>query len=330
MEAQRPAQERVPHTPLEEKIARRLGVELEQVPKINLLLHFVDHSTADEAEGLRENLKKADIVLTEWYGAGASEEEFLREVTHGSGLEEAEALHGMYGDQGFEHGFHAQLEGTEKNVLPIDIPATSPIYEEWQKIQRDVAAFDQSTLNDKPPLFADLLQEYASFARRYAVDFQKPRDAYIVSQMPDTLTHALELEPELLKKKELSVVGWFGAFHTGIYHDLKRTEHPSTSRKFSEASATFGSGLWDEPSRMYRFNKEPDPIVLARAWLAAQQGFKDAVASVNATDSGTKQQAREMLGRFTLGDIEAIYNVWRIEKNSDEAEKLMRDRLSDK
>lgn len=315
-------------SPLELAIVEKFGITPEKVPSVDLKYVFVKHENAEDAEILREPLEKADIVLVEWHG-GANElaVDFLNEITHGVGVEAAYGYFDTWeNDKSFRHAFYKMIEDTNKIVLPLDVP---PEHSSYQGIKDNLEEF--YILEDKlrglhPPKFSEAFGEFEDLCRRYAT-LQASRDDYINTKTIPTILTALEKKPNLLSRDAISIVAWFGAFHTGIYHAAKKDVHTGASRSFDDNPYVFEPDIFGESARYFRFGKVPSEEVMARAFLLyMQRGTFKALLKLD--DSNESSEMRRLLSVFSVSDVEKVYNLTFIQRNEIAAKQFIESRLS--
>ncbi len=315
--------------PLEQAIADKFGLSLEQVPKIDLHYVFLRHATAEDAKVLQEPIEKADVVLTEWHGGGNSDaaEEFLKEITHGLGLFVAYHNFNTWDDpESFLFTFYSMLEGTHKIAVPLDIPSEHKAYQGINDSLETYSKFGDKLMSSGPPSFFDALEEFADIGKRFAT-FQASRDEYIGQQTIPAMLRALEKKPELLKKEDVSILAWFGSFHTGVYHDAKRDIHGHATRSFPLSPYLFGSDVFGEVARSYRFGKVPAREVIARAFLLyiLQHVFEKQFKSLEMHKNDSK--TRKLLSTFSVDEIEKIYDLKFFKKDDEAVSQVIQTKL---
>jgi hypothetical protein len=253
---------------LEQTLAEK-GIEC---PPITLNIFFGTHTSEGDFDDFIASNPNPDILIIENIG---------------------------YNKDGLDELLYRLAEGT---ITPEDIPEIIKKHPFYSRMISYIAE------HKTPPLFIDLRhddaeakqvlnaltslpridprgslletkQDYIARVKQVA-ETQKRREGAIIKNFSEKIVELLKNKPSLLRKPSLSISMFYGATHTGLYHQLKDIVH--TKRKFQDKVIPFELALHrlirhymfiqDEPSEELVLNALYQSLVLKNmTWKHAEK-----------------------------------------------------------
>lgn len=217
-----------------EKIEEKKIETKEKLPEMKIKFIFLWHEKAGDAEAIEKDLKECDIFCPEnlfWQKGEGSFADFFERLI---GTDEKSAQKVLKTIKEAPNLFDFQKKIFEfvykykKPVFMVDIPYDEPLdkkYEELHDIREGaIKEFLKGDINEAAEKAKDHFNKRA--------EFERDRELIIADNFQNLLPKILEKYPEMRSKKEIKILSNYGAFHTGIYHGLKK-EYAKTKREFS-------------------------------------------------------------------------------------------------
>ncbi|MBI2635313.1 MAG: hypothetical protein HYW79_02095 [Parcubacteria group bacterium] len=280
-------------------------------PKISFDIFYSFHDTAKDAEGLAERIKKSDIYMPELFGWNERYLNDTKAIAEGKMTPDELMWKRLRGfDQEYPYSFdYAEAKAlykSSKYVAYVDVPREHPLFDKGADAREELGRIDL-TKN-----FSELAVSFNESVRRWA-DVQKEREVYILSELgrfADSIKDGRM--PKLKGKKEIKILIALGAMHTGVYHELSRTEK-ETSRKFHTMPLIFGK-FASELARRFMFGKDTDETLATQALFGAV--FSSMVS--NRSDRSIRGSyevsliERKIVPQFSIDEMKKIFAEARI------------------
>lgn len=227
--------------------------EQKQYPQMSVNIFYSPHGTAKDAEGFREEFKKADVYIPERRGWTESGLRRLRMISRGE-ISQIPILGKDFKEPNdFYWGTYNIIYKSNKPITLIDIPENHPLVE---RIDENKAEEGIRFGSD----FSDVLD----YERRNLIEqaaITKEREQYMIEQLEPRVQELLKDYPDLQNKQQINILLTLGSLHTFFYHNLKKDY--STTRVMSKTYRVFDFYL--EAKRRLMLGKPVDDGFLARA-----------------------------------------------------------------
>ncbi|MEI6316433.1 MAG: hypothetical protein WCO65_01740 [bacterium] len=203
---------------------------LEHVPKIETTFFFNTHDTKEDGEKVIEFLKQGDfdIFAPEAAGWGEFQLDSYKKASNGilnpDDFDNQRALEGKerIRDHVSEYSW-AIFQGiynSKKEILFIDVPE--------ENNQKLVEVLDNLKLDfliheiKLPSMNFEDAKRLVIEAVSKSSNAQMEREDYILENFYKTIADALKHNPDLQKKANIKMLASMGAFHTRLYHEMKK------------------------------------------------------------------------------------------------------------
>lgn len=226
---------------LEQTLAEK-GIEC---PPITLNIFFGTHANEKDFDDFIASNPNPDILIIEniGYNKNGHDEQLYR-------LAEGIITPDDIPEIDRRHPFYSRMISyiAEHRTLPLFIDTR---YEDAETGQVQDALTHLPRIESKGSLL-ETKQDYIARVKRVA-ETQKRREGIIINNFSEKIAELLKNKPSLLEKPSLSISMFYGALHTGLYHQLKHIVH--TERKFQDEVIPFELAI-NRLSRHYMFIKE--------------------------------------------------------------------------
>ena len=291
--------------------------EKREIPPFSVDVYYSPHLTEKDTGALEEKLKDADIYAPElmhWKSA----EPVYRAVSQGSKTP-AEAVKELHLDDIEAKGYVLKrleiIYGSHKPIVFVDLPNDSELIKEYKEI------------SFKPGLenFEEDMENIRSYMENSA-NFEKKREAYMISQLEPKVRETIQKNPELQNKDRLKILLSLGAMHTNLSHKLKEKGF-DMNREFSSGQVVYpfvGEGI-----RRNMFDKKADEELVSKAllewlvWIFFRDDFK------KKTDDSFElmKMFREVISFFRIDEIKNLYAK---AKDKNDFKKILHGKINKK
>ncbi|MDP2668832.1 MAG: hypothetical protein Q8P07_03310 [bacterium] len=291
--------------------------ENREIPPLSVDIYYSPHLTEKDAGTLEEKLKDADIYAPElihWKSA----EPVYRAVSQGSKTpaEAAKELH--LDDSETKRYTLKRLEiiyDSHKPIVFVDLPDDSELIKEYKEI------------SFKPGLenFEEDLESIRSYMENSA-NFEKKREAYMISRLEPKVREAIEKYPELQNKDRLKILLSLGAMHTNLSHKLKEKGF-DMNREFSSGQIVYP--FVSEGIRRHMFGKEVGEEFVSKALLESLVWtfFRDDFKKKTDDTFELMKMFRETVSLFSTDEIKNLYAQ---AKDKNDFKKVLRGETNKK
>lgn len=267
------------------------------LPKIKIDIFYSPHGSAEDIDGLEDQLQKADIYIPENFGWTPEYLNVLRKLSDGKVTPEM-ALQD-WGDEdpsyySRDEKFFKIIYNSKKPITFIDIPDNHSLVRRENENKIPKIQFGSN--------FGQVLDSVRGYIKK-AADMHKERETYMVKQLQSQIQELLKTHPELRGRQEINILLSVGGAHTSLDRYLK--EDYQTTRKFSRIPMTFP--YKEEALRRHMFNIPVDDDLAARiatGWTLSKadkkffhtnDSLKDAVAM------------RRLVSRFSFDELKEMF-----------------------
>ncbi|MBI4032347.1 hypothetical protein HY374_01435 [Candidatus Berkelbacteria bacterium] len=291
-------------------------VEASPATKLSFRFRFSAHLSAGDAAGLRGALDESDLYIPEGLGANAAALKRMRKIAQGNEhhyrdaqgqlsrarqeyqrLQFAGSEHWI-GTIDYEREVVTQLYQSGVPVLYVDLPEDDPRFAELIQLA------PTEPLDGQFDAFISAMGERVQTQAR----LQQSREHSILQELVPKVTDYVASHPQLRSLPNVTVLITYGASHTRLYTELKRTGHDATW-EFPFKPYIFSPS--DELQRRYMYGKEVSPSLLSKAaadmmlWPYIEQMIGTVTDS---TDE--KQWARRMVCESLSEDeVRELYEI---------------------
>lgn len=266
------------------------------------------HDTPKDFEKLANFLPQADIYIPEIIGWSSVDQAHYDAISEGRRTPE-EIIKSLKVTTPDMYPFHDTklkefeiLYKSHKPITFIDIPLRHPLTQRFNALD---AALDSLTGH-----FEQDLESYKDFIQKIA-QFQKEREAYMLSQFKPKIAELLENHPELKEKVDLRILVALGSLHTPIWHALKKSGQ-KTAAFFK--SKPYIHSHENEAIRRNMFGKEVSDELAARAYLESEF-FAHFTPARNEDTEELAILMRNIIDQFSITDIKAVFD--KVEKGDN-------------
>lgn len=232
-------------------------------PKVELRFYFSAHGKAEDFKKLEESLDWADIYAPESIGWSETTRKIFEKVARGglnpekfpvlSEVSTTRILKAIY-----------RRRNKPLAIAFIDLPEDSPILRRLYDVFANSAATKESFRQGN---FETALKEIKKNLKEEAA-VQAQRENYIASQIQPQVSKLVKTSPDLkekvLNKEPLRLLVSIGAFHTGIYRNLKY-KNTAVARRMSESPFVFSYD--SEAARSHQNKQELTDELAARVLI---------------------------------------------------------------
>lgn len=294
-----------------EEFLREQG--LEKVPHIETDFLFHKHATTEGGEKVADRLEDKDILIQENAGWDNERLETWRKVSSGEFTpDQAIEYEKSRGKEFFwPEYFKAilkKLHGSNKEVLLVDIKNDDELYQEMYEFMKGNSAYND--LVSREYSYNEILERISDVSELESM-MQKGREDKILANVKTNLFELLKEKPELQNKEDLKIIFPMGAFHTRLYHEMKK-QGDDVNQEFSPSPYMFDPRQSVE--RLIHFKgseraKEYMPKILLY-WLLRK-------SNIMSPDN----ISHEVLSRFSDEQIGELFEMFR-KSESDEKFKV--------
>ena len=221
-----------------EEFLKESGIE--KVPNIETHFFFNSHATTEDGQMVADRLDDKDIFIQE--NAGGDEERLKTwhkiskgEFTPEQAIENEKGRGKEFFWPEYFKAIFEKLQGTNKEILLVDIKSDSEIYNEIYDLMRKDGIY--WNILDRSKSFEENCERIADVSELESIT-QKERENEILDNMKTSLLELLKEKPELQGKENLKILFSMGAFHTRLYHEMKKSGD-NVSREIPSSSYTF-------------------------------------------------------------------------------------------
>jgi len=211
----------------------------EKEPKIHYDFLFLAHTTAKDAEIIREKLEKADIYCPEIFGWASENEEFLKKLTQGEISEDLikRQAEGMNFPEFCKRLFEI-LKGSRKKIVLVDLPVDLEfsLIKDSMQLEFNIEECIKNFLYGSNIDVKKKVNEMRNLLEKYS-QTEKEREEKIIDFIKNKIRESIK-SPEFRNKEEINVLISFGASHTFLYHYFKKTKN-NVSWKFPSSVFVF-------------------------------------------------------------------------------------------
>lgn len=230
--------------------------EFKEDPKISYDIFYAAHGTSEDIKDLDKKIADADVFVPENLSYGPRFLKIYQEVSHGEltpdeALKDLQVYPGNFRYLFWLHQMEA-IYNTNKQIVFVDTPRG---YNFLNKEPRPLSLSSD---------FPKALTNMRTYIKKNA-DFQKEREDYMLSQLKPKLRALISDNPVLREKPVLKVLMLLGAFHTRLFHELKKVE--DVKEGFSSQPFTYD--FITEGVRRETFNKNISNELVAKMLLSA-------------------------------------------------------------
>ena len=213
---------------------------IEKVPNIETHFFFNSHATAEDGQMVADRLDDKDIFIQENAGWDKERLETWHKISSGEftpeqAIENEKGRGKAFFWPDYFKAIFEKLQGTNKEVLLVDIKSDSEIYNEIYDLMRKDGIY--WNILDRSKSFEENCERIADVSELESIT-QKERENEILNNMKTSLLELLKEKPELQGKENLKILFSMGAFHTRLYHEMKKSGD-NVSREIPSSSYTF-------------------------------------------------------------------------------------------
>ncbi|MFY9462268.1 MAG: hypothetical protein WAP51_03655 [Candidatus Sungiibacteriota bacterium] len=282
-------------------------------PKVSFDIFYSAHETREDAKGLAERFRKADIYVPEANGWTEMWRRDMNAVSQGTltpelffrkrGVDPKNVLFS------FDFAEIEMLYGSKKPVVFVDLPESHPLYRRTQETKQEINRFNLTKG------FPEMLKKFTSDLKRFA-DVQVERERYMLQELK-RLTERIQKgeAPEFKGKKDAKLLLFLGAAHTKIYHELKKSG-AEAGRGFVTMPYVFGE-FASEMFRRQMFGKPVNDELAARAvgGLFFRAVVINYAGYLRQDSHKLALLERKVVSRFSFNDIKSVFD--RAQKSAD-------------
>jgi len=213
---------------------------IEHVPHVETNFLFHRHATKEDGENVARKLDDNDILIQENAGWDKERLETWHKISSGEltpeqAIENEEERGKPFFWPEYIKSIFEKLQGTNKEILLVDIKSDSEIYNEIYDLMRKDGIY--WNILDRSKSFEENCERIADVSELESIT-QKERENEILDNMKTSLLELLKEKPELQVKENLKILFSMGAFHTRLYHEMKKSGD-NVSRDIPSSSYTF-------------------------------------------------------------------------------------------
>jgi len=285
---------------LKDRFSRMFKKEIEVgLPKIKIDIFYSPHGSAEDIDGLEDQLKKADIFIPETFGWSPEYLNALRKLSDGKVTPEM-ALQDWGDDNPFYYSrdekFFKIIYKSKKPITFIDIPDNHSLVRRENENKIPNIHFGSN--------FGQVLDSVRGYIEK-AATMHEERETYMLKQLQPQIQELLKTHPELRERQEINILLSVGGAHTSLDRYLK--EDYQTTREFSKIPMIFP--YRDEALRRHMFKKPVDDELVAR--IATERTLSKAHRNIIDTltnDSPKKAIAiRRLISRFSFDELKKMF-----------------------
>jgi hypothetical protein len=290
------------------------SVENRELPSLAIEIYYSAHLTAEDAKDLAKKFSEADIYIPEELGSTTATRELYQEVSDGI-LSPVEAAKKMFEDSNmYDYALERFkiIYESHKPIIIIDLPRDNELIEEYRQLD------DRLNLKN----FDEDLKKTAIYLQKTA-EFEKKREQYMLFRLEPAIRESIEKYPELQDKKQLKLLLSLGAFHTAIFHQMKK-EGYTIEREFGELPMSFGfttSGV-----RRHLFEKKVDDDFVAKSMLEnlIWRNFIESIRKLSPNSIDNIKTISGIVSRFSFEEIRVLFDKL---KDRDDIKNVLQEEI---
>jgi hypothetical protein len=273
-----------------------------KLPKLSFDFFFGPHGTVEDAAGLEERFAKADVFIPELFGWSEAALNVYNDLSYGR-ITPEDAMK-LFKKDDFNGFMSAIFKMIYKSYKPIVFADASRETNKKNAINNDEERFKMHFGNTIG--FEKKLAEFRQYLKNEA-ETEKTREEHMISNLYPSLLEALKGRPDLLNQKELKVLLFLGAAHTGVSTRLSSFNQDVT-RKFRSSVTLFPYQV--EAMRAMAMDRPADNLLVAQSLL--ERLIAPFIA--NYADKITKDSqkvifsVRNVVSEFELEEIRDIFS----------------------
>lgn len=233
-------------------------------PKISYHILYGPHKTPEDFKKLEELFEKADIYIPERLSHDAKIRDWVNKLSQGKMTPEEVLDRSKASKTSHLLRQYQIIYNSKKPILFADVPVGHELLEAEK--ESDKLGGDSLDLF-KSGEFKSALKKIRDYVIEEA-DFELKREELIKKNLKEKIKEFISNRPELKEKDEVRVLLTLGAFHTKLYHDLKR-EGYSASREFTRQPMIYLHSSEAMRRLVFSKDKKPNKTMLARGILDA-------------------------------------------------------------
>lgn len=276
-----------------------------------VMFYFSSHVSASDFEGMRNAFEEADVYFSEAHGWKQEDAEYLNAISEGTKTP-PHMQEGRVAKTALELE-EELLFCSHKPVYFVDIPSGHELEDAddgMETLKRAAEEFVYRT-------FELAEQQTLSAAKKTAL-FLNRKDKYIADKIREDLPKIIRENPTLKEKNKVTALVQMGASHSPIRHHAPREFVASSAEK-----STLVFGFEDELIRRYRFEKEIQPDLPAKAVFEhlLREEFADEIE--RAPDQLFVLGLRDLLKSISREQLQQVsfWVVYRMTSRDDADEK---------
>ncbi len=290
-----------------EEFLKESGIE--KVPNIETHFFFNSHATTEDGQMVANRLDDKYIFIQENAGWDKERLETWHKISKGEftpeqAIENEKGRGKAFFWPDYFKAIFEKLQGTNKEVLLVDIKSDSEIYNEIYDLMRKDGIY--WNILDRSKSFEENCERIADVSELESIT-QKERENEILDNMKTSLLELLKEKPELQGKENLKILFSMGAFHTRLYHEMKKSGD-NVSREIPSSSYTFNPRMAVE--RIIHFKgsekaKEYMPKILLSFLLQRLNMKYDDIS-------------KKVLSRFSDEQIRELFEMYKKSESDDQ------------
>lgn len=289
------------------------SAENHEIPPFSVDIYYSAHASAEDVKDLAKKFSEADIYIPEQMHSKGTLDTYQK-VSDGI-MEPVEAAKKMFGDS-IQYGYALErlkiIYDSHKPINMVDLPIDHELIEEYKE------------LDHRPNLknFEEDLKKTEIYLQK-AAEFEKKREEYMLSQLEPAIRESIENHPGLQDKKQLKVLLSLGAYHTGLFHDMKQKGY-SVEREFGELPVSFGYA--GEAMRKHSFDKKVDDDLVAKSMLEnlIWRNFKESILKLSTNSMANLKSLDKIVSKFSFEEVKNLFDKL---KNKDEIKNVLREEI---
>lgn len=271
-------------------------------PRIKIEIFYSAHETQEDLRGLKDFFQSADIYVPEFFGwdekiRSMSGDEIYQKVSRGTmTFDEAGSL-SNYLTPAILNDLR-MIAGSKKHIVFADIGKQNPLFERFISFLESEDGSTEFLLGN----FDQALQKKKKIIQEFA-ELQEEREVSIITRLKEEIKKIIKEDSDLSGKEEIKVLLRMGAYHTDIFHILrKEIGHDAITRRFSTLPSVYSYG--NEGMKRYLIRKTVDDEFLARACV--EEMIFPRMRQITQDSEKTIQGVRKIVSRLSLAQIKKI------------------------
>lgn len=274
---------------------------------ISTHIYYGPHGTAFDAELIREPFSKCDIYIPEMSGWEDIVLRLFNQVSEGT-IHPGRVLAQLGWNKKSKPFIDKTLDiiyGSKKPILSLDVPNSDNLYAEARNATNGFLKVRNGW--HKYESLASYYEALVIPAAELAASYKK-REDFIIDKFEPELQTAIytndNLKAKLAQNEKISVLISLGAYHTRIYHELKRQGF-LVSRSFPANPFVFN--YFNQMIRTHEFLEACSYSTTSSYWL---ENFCEEAKPYNQYSENSQLMSlfiRTLVSMFSQEEIEAIF-----------------------